>query len=234
MTSVRNTLKALIVTAAAMGAITTASATQFDHTDAAGPNNHGMNAEWLQQSISHDAKLVFGLSFHAHPRGSSNYQRGEEETPAKPYKFAASFSSVQPANFSLQLHCLALNIYFEARGESEQGKRAVGHVVMNRVTDHRFPRSVCQVVRQGGQQRRYRCQFSWWCDGQSDRPRNQSAWNASIEIAREVIVGQSADPTGGALWYHADYVSPYWRTAFKRGPKIGTHIFYQARTATSL
>ena len=234
MTSVRNTLKALIVTAAAMGAIATASAASFDHTDAEGRNLHGMNTERLHRSFSDDANLVFGLSFHAHPRGSSSYQRDEKEKRAKPYKFAASFSSVQPANFSLQLHCLALNIYHEARGESERGKRAVGHVVMNRVTDHRFPRSVCQVVRQGGERRRYRCQFSWWCDGRPDRPRNQSAWDASIEIAREVIVGQSADPTGGALWYHADYVSPYWRKAFKRGPKIGTHIFYQARTATSL
>jgi spore germination cell wall hydrolase CwlJ-like protein len=53
-------------------------------------------------------------------------------------------------------------------------------------------------------------------------------------MAHEIIAGQSADPTGGALWYHADYVSPYWRKAFKQGPKIGTHIFYQARTATSL
>ncbi len=29
--------------------------------------------------------------------------------------------------------CLALNIYFEARSESLMGRRAVGHVVMNRV-----------------------------------------------------------------------------------------------------
>ena len=34
-----------------------------------------------------------------------------------------------------EIECLALNIYFEARGEPDAGRRAVGHVVMNRVSD---------------------------------------------------------------------------------------------------
>ena len=49
------------------------------------------------------------------------------------------------------LHCLALNIYHEARGESDFGKIAVAHVVMNRVKSHRFPNSICKVVMQGGE-----------------------------------------------------------------------------------
>jgi spore germination cell wall hydrolase CwlJ-like protein len=234
MTSVRKTLKALIVTAAAVGSATAASAAPFVHADSADTKTHGVQEERLTQSFADSANLVFGLSFHAAPRGGAKSQDEDNEERATHYKFAAAFPTMQPSHFSLELHCLALNIYHEARGEPDKGKRAVGHVVMNRVTDHRFPRSVCQVVRQGGERRRHRCQFSWWCDGRSDQPRNKSAWDASIEIAREIIAGQSADPTGGALWYHADYVSPYWRKAFKRGPKIGTHIFYQARTATSL
>ena len=36
----------------------------------------------------------------------------------------------------------------------------------------------------------------------------------------------SADPTDGALWYHADYVSPSWGRVFKRNGQIGRHIFY--------
>ena len=123
------------------------------------------------------------------------------------------------------LQCLALNIYFEARGESEQGKRAVGHVVMNRLSHRKFPNSICAVVKQGGTKRLHRCQFSWWCDGRSDMPGKNKAWNDSIRIAREIHIGNSTDPTGGALWYHAEYVSPYWRTAFQQGPKIGQHIF---------
>ncbi|GEM_PF-2387430 len=127
---------------------------------------------------------------------------------------------------SEELSCLALNIYFEARGEPENGQHAVGHVVMNRVENNLFPKSVCEVVRQGGQELLHRCQFSWWCDGQSDEPEQGIAWENSLRIAQTILVGASDDPTGGALWYHADYVSPYWQTAFTKGPQIGQHIFY--------
>jgi hypothetical protein len=128
-----------------------------------------------------------------------------------------------------ELDCLALNIYFEARNEPSEGQAAVAHVVLNRVSDPRFPDTVCSVVRQGGERVRYRCQFSWWCDGLSDRPRNQKVWEASKAMARDVYLGRSEDPTSGALWYHADYVMPYWGRVFERGPKIGRHIFYHGR-----
>ncbi len=125
-----------------------------------------------------------------------------------------------------EIRCLALNIYFEARSEPEAGKRAVGHVVMNRVKSARFPGTVCEVVRQGGELRRNRCQFSWWCDGRSDKPLNKREWHKSSELALAVYWGRTEDPTAGALWYHADYVKPSWRKEFERGPKIGRHIFY--------
>ncbi|MDH3593714.1 MAG: cell wall hydrolase [Rhodospirillales bacterium] len=128
-----------------------------------------------------------------------------------------------------ELNCLALNIYFEARNEPSKGQAAVAHVVLNRVSDPRFPDTVCKVVRQGGERVRHRCQFSWWCDGLSDRPRNRKVWEASKAMAGDVYWGRSEDPTNGAMWYHADYVMPYWGRVFKRGPKIGRHIFYHGR-----
>ncbi|MDH3474807.1 MAG: cell wall hydrolase [Rhodospirillales bacterium] len=128
-----------------------------------------------------------------------------------------------------ELRCLALNIYFEARGESDAGRSAVGHVVMNRVSDRRFPATVCAVVQQGGEMVRHRCQFSWWCDGRSDRPLDRRSWEAAGTIARAVYWGLSEDPTQGALWYHADYVAPYWSKAFEEGPTIGRHVFYLER-----
>jgi hypothetical protein len=123
------------------------------------------------------------------------------------------------------LDCLALNIYHESRNEPLSGMSAVAHVVLNRVADPRFPAAVCEVIRQGGE-RINRCQFSWWCDGLSDRPKNHRKWRAIKAIALDAYWGRSADPTGGALWYHADYVSPYWARIFLKGPTIGRHIFY--------
>jgi len=128
-----------------------------------------------------------------------------------------------------EISCLALNIYFEARGESDLGKVAVGNVVMNRVLSKRFPDTVCKVVQQGGELRRYRCQFSWWCDGLSDKPRSKKDWQRSSELALAVYWGQTNDPTDGALWYHADYVSPAWRNDFDKIATIGRHIFYKEK-----
>ncbi len=122
--------------------------------------------------------------------------------------------------------CLALNIYFEARGEPLLGKIAVGHVVLNRVANDRFPQQVCRVIRQGGAKRLHRCQFSWWCDGRSDRPRNAKAWSEAMFVAGLIRIGATIDPTSGALWYHAAHVKPDWSRQFNRQSKIGEHIFY--------
>ena len=131
-----------------------------------------------------------------------------------------------------EVECVALNIYHEARGETVVGKLAVGHVVLNRMQDRRFPDRACAVVRQGGEKRRYRCQFTWWCDGRSDRPRDAQAWRQALDLANHIYAGMSVDPTGGALWYHADYVKPRWRKQLARGPMIGRHIFYGGTGST--
>jgi len=132
-----------------------------------------------------------------------------------------------------EIECLALNIYFEARGESDEGKRAVAHVVMNRVADGAFPSSACAVIREGGTLDPGKCQFTWWCDERSNQPINLAAWRVSRAIAAEVYDAAAhdstgeADVTGGALWYHADYVAPAWGARFAPGPKIGRHLFYR-------
>jgi len=142
--------------------------------------------------------------------------------------------ATQTDRLSDDTFCLAQNIYFEARSEPKAGKLAVAHVVLNRVDSRRFPSSVCNVVKQGGEMVRHRCQFSWWCDGKSDRPRDRRAWRESVGLAKLVLGGRTDDPTGGALWYHADYVSPNWRNMFREGPKIGRHIFYSVKPTSKV
>ncbi|MTW19907.1 cell wall hydrolase [Allochromatium palmeri] len=124
------------------------------------------------------------------------------------------------------LQCLALNIYHEARSEPESGQIAVARVTLNRVESDAFPGSICGVVKQGGQ-KRHRCQFSWWCDGKPDDPKEQRAWKRSLEISRRVLADEISDPTNGALYYHTDYVSPKWSRHFQRTTRIGRHLFYR-------
>ena len=141
----------------------------------------------------------------------------------------ASVYTENPGKLREDLTCLAQNIYFEARSEPLEGKLAVAHVVMNRVASRYFPETVCGVVRDGTDQRLHKCQFSWYCDGKRDVVNDQRAWKESMHLASQVYWGRVTDNSGGALWYHADYVKPFWRKAFLRGPKIGRHIFYSRK-----
>lgn len=124
--------------------------------------------------------------------------------------------------------CLALNDYFEARGESMRGRVAVAQVVLNRARDSRFPRDLCKVVTQNLSGQKFACQFSWTCDGRSDEPRDLAAWRQSLILAIAVtrVTSGISDPTDGALWYHADSVSPGWAKRLNQVTVIGGHTFY--------
>lgn len=128
------------------------------------------------------------------------------------------------------LLCLAMNDYWEARGESLQGRVAVAHVVLNRVADSRYPDTVCDVVHQHlVPDVAHACQFSWTCDGRSDTPTNETSWRRSLQLAAAMLEGDSAidDPTGGALWYHAATVRPTWVAQLVEANVIGAHTFYR-------
>ena len=107
--------------------------------------------------------------------------------------------------------CLALNDYFEARGESLAGRLAVTTVVLNRAMDPRFPANLCSVIKQNKNRALlHRCQFSWTCDGRSDTPHNNIAWHRSLKLAAAVLQKDSSlvDPTGGALWVSQRVCAP--------------------------
>lgn len=123
-----------------------------------------------------------------------------------------------------QIRCMAINSYFEARSEPRQGIIAVHNVVLNRVADSRFPNTPCEVIYQ---RNRRGCQFSWYCDGASDRPRNREKYNELFKLAEEVYTGIHDDVTDGAQFYHATYVRPYWRHSMEKKTRIGLHVFYE-------
>lgn len=63
---------------------------------------------------------------------------------------AKSLGEAKKSGHSPDVHCLAQNIYHEARGEPMVGKVAVAHVVLNRAADRRWPARICSVIKQGG------------------------------------------------------------------------------------
>lgn len=128
---------------------------------------------------------------------------------------------------SAALMCLALNVYHEARSEPLQGQAAVAHVVLNRVASSRWPDDVCSVVEQGYEKGRFKCQFSWYCDGKSDEPKEIVAWSKSVLVADQVLKGIVPDVTYGATHYHARYVNPYWSASLSNTVTYGSHLFYR-------
>lgn len=129
------------------------------------------------------------------------------------------------ASLKQQQDCLALALYWEARGEGRQGMVAVGWVILNRVHSRDFPGTPCGVVRQGGE--RPPCQFSFWCDGKSDRPRNERSWYLAQIISAELLLQPPPDPTGGSLYFHTTGVRPPWMRTQTRTVQIGSHVFYR-------
>ena len=142
----------------------------------------------------------------------------------------------------VEAECLALNAYFEARNQSDAGMIAVSHVVLNRVASDRFPNTVCEVVRQARLSRwhlsqgrqvplRNQCQFSWYCDGLSDTPKERAAWEHAQMVSRQAYVVHSVgfDITDGSLWYHSKNVSPNWRKDFRYVMHVDDHLFYQPK-----
>jgi N-acetylmuramoyl-L-alanine amidase len=122
-------------------------------------------------------------------------------------------------------HCLALAMYWEAKSEGPDGMLAVASVVLNRVAHPEFPDTVCGVVKQGGEIPP--CQFSWWCDGRSDRPTEARAWSTATQIAERVLESPPSDLTRGALFFHNTAIASPWSRKRQRTVQIGRHVFYR-------
>lgn len=84
---------------------------------------------------------------------------------------------------------LARLINGEARGEPYEGKVAVGAVVLNRITDSRFPKTIAGVIYQPGA-------FDAVYDGQI----NLSPDASSLNAARDAMNGW--DPSYGSIYYY--------------------------------
>ena len=141
--------------------------------------------------------------------------------------------------------CLAKNIYFEAGVESTAGKLAVANVTINRAANKNYPNTICGVVQEGihyynAQKNEHfpvrdRCQFSWYCDGLLDEPREGKTWESAQELAERVLVNHYdkalIDITDGATHYHANWMEKYpkWSKQKKVMASIDRHIFYGSK-----
>jgi spore germination cell wall hydrolase CwlJ-like protein len=123
-----------------------------------------------------------------------------------------------------ELQCLAENIYFESASQSLAGKFAVGHVVLNRMTSSKYPKTACGVI---NQKVGNTCMFSWTCN-ERRQIRSQFAWEQSRQVAMTLLsrkLSDLVDITDGATHFHATSVNPKWK--LKKVAKIDDHLFYK-------
>lgn len=102
--------------------------------------------------------------------------------------------------------CLASVIYAEARGEPIDGQIAVAQVVINRVSDDRWPDTVCAVTKQIKQ---------FAIASPDDR---------AVQLAREILAEKHDDLSGGATHFYSGS-DPWWASRMHPVGKIAGHTF---------
>jgi len=111
---------------------------------------------------------------------------------------------------------LTLNVYHEARGESEMGQLAVAHVTLNRAANNH--QSLEQVVKAP-------YQFSWTFQKKTYVPTEPEALLDCMQSALYAMISQ--DFTGGAMYYHRADIQPDWSGKMTYIAQYGKHKFYR-------
>lgn len=149
-------------------------------------------------------------------------------TPVTAYAVAAN---VKPAKVvhkcskrNSEDKLLACAIYAESRGEGHRGMRAVGNVVINRVSHKDWPSTVKGVVFQRGQ---FTYQHTY-------KVYDKESWDKALVISRQLIylnnnfpeVRSANDPTKGALFFKKKGIRTAWQKHMKLVFQYKGHQFY--------
>lgn len=177
--------------------------------------------------------LAAAMNFALYPDALAAVVSGERAiigfVPAEPSGTTLSNEAPRVLNED-EVRLLAATVWGEARSEGEGGMRAVAHVMVNRIGP-RFGEDLSTVILSPKQ-------FSVWNRNDPNRrivqnlARDPSSiatdpeWLVADRVAREVLSGQSVDPTGGALFYHTRGVRPRWARVGQGRQTLGQHIFY--------
>lgn len=134
-------------------------------------------------------------------------------------------SQILPTNLTrgdTDLRCLAMNIFYESRGEPILGQLAVANVTMNRFS--RSTNTICNIVYSPGQ-------FEW-TKKRLREPSGGDAWRQATILAWLVLNQPELmfDITNNALYFHSFRRTPRSFYRFEYAITIGNHRFYRERS----
>lgn len=114
------------------------------------------------------------------------------------------------------LNLMAKIVHAESKGEPQQGKIAVASVILNRVTDPKFPDTIREVIMQKNA-------FSCVVNGEINVTPNEASYAAVYDAIKGV------DPTNEALFfYNPSIATCSWmkNVEKKKVTNIGHHVFF--------
>ncbi|HEX6374093.1 MAG TPA: cell wall hydrolase [Allosphingosinicella sp.] len=185
-----------------------------------------------------------GADAPAAPAKAERADWGEWTRPLQPHRTRAEPAAAEPPAAVAEpmpaeeidvvdAHWMALTMWGEARSGGEEAMRAVGHVIDNRRRSGAHGAYATETVSEAWQ-------FSCWNRGDPNYramlnvdtlppdSEDHHMWLAARRVAEEILAGRSADPTGGALFYHTAAVSPRWSAGLTPDRIIGGHLFFRA------
>lgn len=128
------------------------------------------------------------------------------------------------------LTCLALNIYHEARGETQLGKEVVAVTTLNRANGNNS--QVCAEVLK-------KHQFTWTTTKvsgkqlrEAGKPKETEAWEEAQQIAKKALSGRIVVP---AKYRNVTHFCASRKRAWDKNPqmnyvgKVGNHHFYEQK-----
>ena len=128
-----------------------------------------------------------------------------------------------------EVECMTEAVYFEARGESPEGRKAVMEVILNRTNNPtKFPNTVCKVIKQKNQ-------FSYLLNPDLTIHEKQIYEQIKGEVHQHLLRVRLSDnyrvidPCSDH--YDGTASKAHWIKNMTNPQQIGKHIFYCTKTA---
>jgi spore germination cell wall hydrolase CwlJ-like protein len=174
-------------------------------------------------SFAFDIALVPMCLFPANPRGTTEIA---DTKPIRAHQAAPTYT-LEERDYLIR------TVAFEAPHETNKGKAAVAHVILNRKKSGRWGDNVKDVVTRPWQ-------FEPWMTRRKEMEElspNDPRYQSAARIADGVLAGQIPDPTAGATHFLNPIVVrqrrggslPSWASG--EGLSIGRHAFYSPAEA---
>lgn len=136
---------------------------------------------------------------------------------------------VDPLAWTFPYQIAARTMWAECRGEPREGQSAVAHVLLNRLRDGRWGKTLATVCVAP-------LQFSCWNASDSQRLRMVALEDDAPELLQMFSILRNAervdkDPVRGAMFYYSDsmIVPPKWSIGMHFVVKINHHSFYREK-----